>query len=339
MNECKIKKAIITGGSGGPGQALVRKLISEGIEVLLLIRKSSGRAKYFPESNLISYSYCEMTQMKNYEPHFADYDVFFHLGWDYTDPIKRKKPYFQYKNIETTLDAVDLAYRAGCKVFVGCGSQAEYGNCEGILTPTTPCNPQIAYGMAKLCAGQMAKLVCHEKGMRFNWLRVMSVYGPVDNPYNVFSSTIIDLLNGRSPKYTAGEQIWDLLYTGDLADAFYAVARNGKPNSIYTVGSGKAQTLRSEIEEFAKQIDENATLQFGTIPYSNGQTMFLLADNTDITNDTGWVPSKINQVGVKETILFWKYLIQLYGDDLYVKYFEPGKRIDWDSNIIKDMEN
>ena len=60
----KIKKAIITGASGGPGQALVRKLINEGVEVLLLIRKSSGRAKYLPQSDLVHVVDCDLQRVE-----------------------------------------------------------------------------------------------------------------------------------------------------------------------------------------------------------------------------------------------------------------------------------
>ena len=43
MNEYKIRKAVITGGSGGVGIALIQKLISENVEVVVFQRKDSKR--------------------------------------------------------------------------------------------------------------------------------------------------------------------------------------------------------------------------------------------------------------------------------------------------------
>ena len=329
----KIKKAIITGASGGPGQALVRKLINEGVEVLLLIRKSSGRAKYLPQSDLVHVVDCDLQRVKDFTPKKADYDVFFHLGWDYTHPEYRVDPIYQQINITTTLEAVKLAKRAGCSKFIGCGSQAEYGRVEGILTPDTPCKPEMAYGIAKLCANQMAKILCERENIQFNWLRVLSVFGPVDNPYNGFSTVILDGLNGRKTRLTNGEQIWDVLYTGDLAEAFYKISCKGISGKTYTIGSGKLYTLKEELLILAHKLNTEELLMFGEIDYLANQNMYLLADNSELTKDTGWIPQTDLDSSFDKTIAFWKYMDEIYGKNIYDSYFKPGSIVDWEKEI------
>lgn len=330
MEELKIKKAIITGATGGPGQALVRKLISEDIEVLLLIRKESGRAKYLPQSNLIHIVDCDLQQMKDYTPEETDYDVFYHLGWDYTHPTYRVDPLYQQINITTTLEAVRLAKRAGCKKFIGCGSQAEYGRVEGVLTPDTPCKPEMAYGVAKLCANQMSKLLCEREGLMFNWLRVLSVFGPVDNPYNVFSTVILDGLNSRKTKLTKGEQIWDVLFTDDLAEAFYSVGKKGINGKVYVLGSDEEYTLRDELMILGQKLKIEDNLLFGVVEYSPGQVMKIKADNTEITNDTGWKPKTSISDAFDITISFWEILDEMYGEKIYDCYFQAGEPVIWE---------
>ena len=44
----EMKRVVITGGSGPVGLALIRKLLKENKEVLLLQRETSDRAKYLP---------------------------------------------------------------------------------------------------------------------------------------------------------------------------------------------------------------------------------------------------------------------------------------------------
>lgn len=70
------------------------------------------------------------------------YDVFYHLAWAGTTGKARNDMYLQNENIKFTLDAVELASKLGCKVFIGAGSQAEYGRYEGRLTPDTPVFPE-----------------------------------------------------------------------------------------------------------------------------------------------------------------------------------------------------
>ena len=50
----------------------------------------------------------------------------------------------QEPNIQYTMDAVCLAKRLGCKLFVGAGSQAEYGRVDGKIGSNTPVNPEVA---------------------------------------------------------------------------------------------------------------------------------------------------------------------------------------------------
>ena len=82
------------------------------------------------------------------------------------------------------------AKTARCQVFIGAGSQAEYGRVEGVLTAQTPCFPENGYGMAKLCAGQMSRVECQTLGMAHIWTRILSVYGPHDGPATMILSLI-----------------------------------------------------------------------------------------------------------------------------------------------------
>ena len=80
-------------------------------------------------------------------------------------------------NVKQCLDAVFASKSLGCKVFVGAGSQAEYGNKGGVMRPDTFPEPISGYGMAKLCAGQMTRYLCKQAGIKHVWPRILSVYG------------------------------------------------------------------------------------------------------------------------------------------------------------------
>ena len=80
MNEYKIRKAVITGGSGGVGIALIQKLISENVEVVVFQRKDSKRKNNLPKHKLLKIEYCSLEELKDYCPKETGYDVFFHLG-------------------------------------------------------------------------------------------------------------------------------------------------------------------------------------------------------------------------------------------------------------------
>ena len=208
----------------------------------------------------------------------------------------------QLDNVRCTLEAVRAAHALGCQVFVGAGSQAEYGRAQGVLKPDTLCFPENGYGIAKLCAGQMSRIECKKLGMEHIWVRVLSVYGPGDSDATMITSVIRQLLCGKKPSLTAGEQMWDYLYSGDAARAFRLIAEQGGDGKTYPLGSGCARPLRKYIEALRDAIDPTLPLGFGEIPYAPLQVMHLEADISTLQADTGFAPVTDFADGIRATI-------------------------------------
>ena len=69
-------------------------------------------------------------------------DAFFHFAWAHTIGPGRNDMPAQIENIRYTIAACRAAAQLGCQVFIGAGSQAEYGRVEGVLTAQTLCFPE-----------------------------------------------------------------------------------------------------------------------------------------------------------------------------------------------------
>lgn len=300
-----MKRVVITGATGAVGTALIQKMIGEGIEVLVLCRKNSARAARIPNHPLVcrmEADLCDFAELKNTTG--KKWDVFYHLAWAGTTGAERNDADLQMKNIEYTLAAVRLAKRFGCDAFIGAGSQAEYGRYEGRLNENVPAFPETGYGIAKLAAGQLSRLLCRQLAMRHIWVRILSVYGPGDQKHSMVMSAIDKLLLGEKPSFTKGEQMWDYLYSKDAAQALYLTGEKGRDGKVYCLGSGQAAPLKSYIEQLAEAIPEAKGVEpgFGEIPYSPGQVMYLCADIGSLTADTGFVPEFTFAEGIRDTI-------------------------------------
>lgn len=298
-------KAVVTGATGAIGMALVELLEKNRIETLVLCRKGSFRAERVKESEYIKKADCSLCDMKDFNAS-GQYDVFFHFAWDGTFGQTRDDLYLQNDNVRYTLDAVNLAKRLGCKRFIGAGSQAEYGKCEGIISPDTPTAPAMGYGIAKLCAGLLSREEAHKIGISHIWVRIFSVYGPYDTDRTMVMSTIKKLIQGETPAFTPAEQMWDYIYSKDAAMAFLSLAEKGRDGEVYCLGSGTARPLKEYITIIRDEVDKDAALDIGAIPYNPKQTMFLKADITKLTRDTGFCPSYSFSDGIKETVEFAK---------------------------------
>ena len=298
-------KAVVTGATGAIGMALLELLEKNRIETLVLCRADSSRASNIKESEYIKKADCSLSQMKDFSSD-ERYDVFFHFAWDGTFGEKRDDLSLQLKNVKYTLDAVNLAKRLGCTTFVGAGSQAEYGRCEGVISPDTPTAPTMGYGIAKLSAGMFSREEAHKLGLKHIWVRILSVYGPYDTDRTMVMSTVRKLLAGETPEFTPAEQMWDYIYSKDAAGAFLALAKDGVDSEVYCLGSGSSLPLKEYIRMIRDAIDKNAALGIGAIPYNPKQTMFLEADISKLTEHTGFVPGYSFEDGIKETVEYAK---------------------------------
>ncbi len=301
MERLNIGTVVVNGPLGTVGMALVRNLLEKGIETWAVCSPGDARIKALPEGTRVVE--CDMRRIEELPGMMGkDADAFFHLAWMGTIGPGRNDALLQTENIRCAILAAQVAKELNCKVFVGVGSQAEHGRIEGKVTADAPCFPVNGYGIAKLCAGQMTRMLCSQLGIRHVWARILSAYGPGDGPMSVIPTILGKLLKGEKPALTPGEQMWDFCYSGDVAEALYCMASSGKDGHIYPVGSGRARPLREYFEIARDAVNPDLPLGIGELPYPENQVMYLQADLTKLTADTGFLPKVSFEEGIRKTL-------------------------------------
>ncbi|MBR4758837.1 MAG: NAD(P)-dependent oxidoreductase [Lachnospiraceae bacterium] len=312
--EYPLRSVIITGPTGSIGTALIRLCIENNVRVVAVVRPDSGRIANIPSDPLVQVVRLGLEQISKLpDMQGVSGDVFIHLGWAGTFGDSRNDTATQYANIGYSLLAVQAAHILRCHTFIGAGSQAEYGRAEGTLKPDTPVNPENGYGIAKLCAGQMTRLLCAQLGIRHIWTRILSVYGPCDGEGTLISSLLRCFQEGSVLETTKGEQIWDYLYSEDAARAIFLLAEKGLDQKTYCIGSGQGRALKSYMTEAAEAAQKivNAgsnekdyvnCIEFGKRSYAPNQVMHLVADISELSKDTGFEPAVNFDEGIQKTL-------------------------------------
>lgn len=296
-------RAIITGATGMIGIALTNELLAHGYSCVAIIRENSKKRSLLPVDPNLTIIECSIEHFNELEIE-PNCDCFFHLAWEATTGQSRDDVHLQEQNIRYAIDSVGLAKRAGCETYVGVGSQAEYGIKSEMLSPITSVDPMNGYGIAKYATSKLTRIYANQLSMKHCWGRILSIYGPNDNPNSLISYLIKSFRSDLNVELTKCEQMWDYLYVKDCARALRLIAEKGLNNKVYIIGSGEAQLLKEYVKIVKKEIKSNSKVLFGAKEYYPNQPMYLCADIKELNADTGFVPKYTFEEGIKETIKY-----------------------------------
>jgi len=214
----------------------------------------------------------------------------------------RNQPDHLVKNVAGGLQLFGIAQAAGCRCWIGIGSQAEYGCRVGVLSENQIPQPDTAYGLAKLCLGKLLQTLCELSDVRYVWLRLLATYGPKDDSRHLIPSVIEKLQARLRPSLTSGVQNWDYLYVEDAVEAIYRVAVTPSAQGVYNLASGETHSVRAIVERLRDMIDPSLPLGFGEIPQDPNAAFNLQADITRLCKATGWIPQTNLESGLRMTL-------------------------------------
>ena len=298
-------RAIITGATGMIGIALTNELLAQGYDCIAIVRENSKKTHLLPKHPKLEIVECNIDHLKELNID-KPCDYFIHLAWQATTGQDRDNSYLQLENIQYSLDAVALAKKCGCTKFVGVGSQAEYGIKSELLSENTSTSPKSAYGAAKFAASRLTYIMAKQLGIQHSWARILSIFGPNDNPNSLISYLIKSMLQNQTVELTKCEQVWDYLYVKDCARALRCIAEKGHDEAIYVIGSGEKRKLSEYVESVKKMTNSDSIIKFGAKDYYPNQPMYLCADTSLLQKDTGYTSKYSFEEGIKETIEYNK---------------------------------
>jgi len=302
-----MKRVIVTGASSMLGVALIERLLREDIEVIYAVirpQSQNKKRRRIPINERVKIVECEL--IKYYDlVNLIDEecDTFYHMAWPRTGTYREDLSDILLKcdAIKGVAYAVDVAGKLGCNKFIGVGSQSEYGvPKDGYYSTDMPCHPVRVDGTLHMAAGETARIMSEERGIRCFWVRVFSVYGVYDRDNSMISSTINKLLSKEHCSFTKSEQIWDFVNVDDVAEAFYLIGDKAKKGAVYNMASGTSRPLKEYLEIIRDIVDPNAILGIGELEYPQDPIMKMMVDISPLTRDIGWKPNISFEQGIRE---------------------------------------
>lgn len=263
-----MNKAIVTGATGFIGSYLVKELIENNYQVLAIVREGTININRLVDSPNLKIVYCNLNNLQNLSiPNEEPYDYFFHMAWDGVSGNLQFDYDLQISNIKSSLSAMDVANRMGCKRFIGAGSIHEIEGNKELSTNDEVVFQGHSYKIAKLAAHYYCKLFASKIGMDFLWPLLTNTYGVGEKSSRLINTIIRQLIRGEEPALTQANQLYDFIYITDAAKAYRCIAEQGISYRNYIIGSGNIIPLRDYLLQLRDIVNPKIELGFGRYQY------------------------------------------------------------------------
>ena len=302
------KTIFLTGATGFIGSHLLKRLIKEGCNVHISIRKNSSLWRIKDFKDKFVYHIIDLTDFEAVKSTIQQIkpDVIFHLaayGVDY-----RQQDLHQTidVNINASLNLFEAFLTNNGNRFIHTGSCFEYGEKNIPISELDLLDPTSVYGATK--ASSVHLLSSMAKGMQSGELvilRPFGVFGEYEGLHRFVPQVIDKLKCGHIVQMTFGEQIRDYIYIDDLIDAYILASIVPLENKlkIINIGSGQGIAMKDLALMISKQIGvSNDMLQFGALPYRPDEMMYLVANIDKAKSLLGWEPKVPIEKGLEHTI-------------------------------------
>ncbi|MCL5886912.1 MAG: NAD-dependent epimerase/dehydratase family protein [Actinobacteria bacterium] len=235
-------KYLVTGGAGFIGSNLVKMLLADGHEVIVLDDLSSGyEENLFAEAEFIA---GDITDPDAVYEAATGVDSIFHLAASVgntrsiDDPIRDAEV-----NYTGTLRVLEAARKHNIERIVFSSSAGIFGELKTLpIAEDHAFEPDSPYGVGKLAAEKACLAYNKLYGMKNVCLRYFNVYG-VRQRYDAYGNVIPifaeRMLRGQDVViFGDGEQTRDFVNVRDVARANYSAAQSENAAGSFNLGSG-----------------------------------------------------------------------------------------------------
>ena len=274
-------KVLVTGGTGFVGTNLVKRLLSDGHDVISMDNCSSGFTKNHQDG--CKYLDFDCTDEESWEQikEFWEAnmpDVIFHMAALARIQPSIKDPYKTIlNNFTSTLNALEYARKNNIRFVYAGSSSFHHGLYES------------PYAWSKFSGEDLCKLYSNIYEMDTAICRFYNVYGP----HQIEEGTYATVIGIFEKQYREGqpltivgdgEQRRDFTHIDDIVDGLIKCSEQPFKAEIFELGSGKNYSINEVADMFDKYYIREYT------PTRKGEYDVTLADYSLAKNVLGWQP-------------------------------------------------
>ena len=309
-------RTLITGGAGFLGSHLADKLVDRVDDVICLDNLFTGSKRNI--HHLRNAPNFEFMRHDVIDPFKIEVDRIYNLACP-ASPF-----YYQYNAIKTiktsvmgAINCLGLAKRVNARVFQASTSEI-YGDPdlhpqpESYWGKVNPIGIRSCYDEGKRCAETLFFDYHRQNGVDIRIARIFNTYGPRMSPEDgrVVSRFIVQALKGEDlTVFGDGMQTRSFCYYSDLIEGFVRLMEQDQTIGPVNLGNPGEFTMLELAEKVIKLTETKAKIVFKPLPQDDPKQR--QPDIEIAKSKLNWEPTVPLEEGLKETIAYFKELLEL----------------------------
>lgn len=244
------KKILVTGGAGNVGSALVRKLITDNNNFVVVVDNlSTGNIEKLPEAKNVRFvkadcnDFLQLSQVM----YANNFDYVFHFAAVVGVQRTQENPILVLQDIDGIKNILSLSKNCNVKHVYFSSSSEVYG--EPVEIPQneyrTPLNSRVPYAVVKNVGECFFRSYWQEYQLSYTIFRFFNTYGPNQSTDFVIPRFLAAALKNENISiYGDGSQTRTFTYVDDTIDTIMTIFNNGLlKNDVINIGSDKLMSV------------------------------------------------------------------------------------------------
>jgi dTDP-glucose 4,6-dehydratase len=350
----RFMKVLVTGGAGFIGSAVVRHIIEDTDDSVIVVDKLTYAGNLeslnsVHQSDRFAFEQNDICDQRRMREIFARHEpsAVMHLAAEsHVDRSIHGPAAFIQTNIVGTYTLLDVSKDYWTQLsnkdkrefrFHHISTDEVFGDLnepDGLFTEDTPYAPSSPYSASKAASDHLVRAWMRTYGLPVVISNCSNNYGPYQYPEKLIPLMISNALAGKIlPIYGSGEQVRDWLYVDDHAHALLTIVRGGQIGETYNIGGHNERKNIEVVHEICELLEEKVPEKSGRIDRYHDLVTFVedrpghdaryAIDASKIQRELAWVPAESFDSGIRKTV-------QWYLDNqTWVSHVSDAEYRDW----------
>lgn len=299
-------KILATGATGFIGSHLIKRLIEEKHQIIIVHRKSSSFTHL--EKFRSAVSFIEVNSLDQIPTIFKRFTIegIIHLAATYIKHHKNNEDVIlmNKSNIDFPSVLLNEAIQNKVKFFINTGTCFEYQESMNPIDENSPISPYNYYAATKISFEEILKFFVKISNIRATTLKLFFPYG--ENDKERIIQTMIRSMCANTPlSIETTTQKLSFTYVGDVVDAYvkaiaFLTSRSYKKYETFNIGNPTPTGLK-DISQTLEMIHASKSLLTFKKPSSGIEITHMTCDATKSQNMLDWRPQTSLKNGLEKT--------------------------------------